>query len=87
MTHIIVNGIGKTLRQHSVVVENNWVDAGIKLERINICNQRVQEIASQTNFSCLIELETFGKILLCFIKDLNSHVDSERIRAFDSDHS
>ena len=61
---------------------NNVVRSRVKEERVDIREQRIEEIPTETGFLMFVKLKTLDQVRFGFIEDFNFHRSFSRILAF-----
>lgn len=77
----VVNGEWETLGEGAVLAENDLVDAGVKLQRINVGEQTVEEVIAKPGFLFLVEMKTGNQVLPGIIVEFDLHETCRRISA------
>ena len=78
----IVDGKGKSFREAAMIAVNNVMGSGVQKERINIREQRIEEIPPEPGFLTFVEVKTLDQVRFRFIEDLDFHRSFSRIFAF-----
>ena len=72
-SHRVVNGERKTFGQTALLAEDGLVNTGIKLERINVGEQAVEEVCAETGLLSFIEMKARKQVLPGIIVNIDSH--------------
>lgn len=85
--HGVVNGKRETLGQAAMLAENDLVDAGIQLERINVGEQTIEEIATEAGLLFLVEVKPGNQVLPGIVVNLDFHDTWRRMSALAVSHA
>ena len=68
----IVHSKRKAFREATVVPKNLFVNSSIEQEGVDIGEQRIQRVPSETCFLPFIKVKTIDQIRFCLVEDFNS---------------
>lgn len=81
--HPIENGIRESTRKHPMIGQPiDGVNPAVKHQRINVREERINEIVSQTGTLSFVEAVTILQVFARGAKDLDLHDNSFRMRRF-----
>lgn len=78
--HFVIDGERKAPSQEAMVPEVQGMDSRVKVQRLDVRIQGVQEVFAKARRSALLETEAIDKILNRLLKDLDFHRLALRIR-------
>src|SRR5437870_1256199 len=78
----IIDSERKSFRQTAPISENNCMHSGVNQERVDVREERVEEIRTESGLLRFIKVITLDQVRFGFIEDLDLHRTFSRILAF-----
>src|SRR2546427_12322087 len=78
----IIDSERKSFRQTAPISENNCMHSGVNQERVEVREERVEEIRTESGVRRFIKVITLDQVRFGFIEDLDLHRTFSRILAF-----